>query len=93
MNRETLENLPDGPGETFRRILVSITRNPLKARLARKVLKWATVAKRPLHVEELKEAVAFGPDDKSWEEDKMPHEDLMLESCKGLIIKDQDDGT
>ena len=73
--------------------MISISRSPLKARLARKVLKWATIAKRPLHVEEFKEAVAFGSDDRSWEEDKIPREDLMFESCRGLIIKDPDDGT
>ena len=93
MIRETLKNLPEGLGETYRRILVAISSSPLRAGLAQKVFQWATVAKRPLNVEELKEAVAFGPDDKGWEEDKIPHEDIMFESCRGLIIKDGDDGT
>lgn len=44
-------------------------------------------------MEEFKEAVAFGLEDKSWEKDKIPHEDLMFESCRGLIIKDGEDGT
>ena len=61
--------------------------------MARKVFSWATVAKRPLQVEELKEAVAFEPDDKSWGADKIPHEEFMFESCRGLIIKDEDDDT
>ena len=93
MIRETLRDLPEGLGETYRRIMVTIIRSPLKARLARKVFAWATVAKRPLHVEELREAVAFGPEDKTWEEDKIPDEGPMLESCRGLIVKDQDDET
>ena len=93
MIRETLNNLPEGLGETYRRILVTISRIPLRASLAQKIFDWATVAKRPLHVEAFKEAVAFGPDDKSWEEDKIPHEDFMFESCRGLIVKDGDDGT
>ena len=93
MIRETLRNLPEGLGETYRRIMVTINRSPLKARLARKVFQWATVAKRPLQVEELREAVAFGPEDKTWEEDKIPDEGPMLESCRGLIVKDQDDET
>lgn len=93
MIRETLNNLPEGLGETYRRILVTISRIPLRARLAQKIFDWATVAKRPLHVEAFKEAVAFGPDGKSWEEDKIPHEDFMFESCRGLIVKDGDDGT
>ena len=93
MIRETLDNLPEGLGGTYRRILVTISRSPLRARLARKIFQWATVALRPLHVEELKEAVAFSPHDKYWEDDKIPDEDLMFESCRGLIIKDEDDGT
>lgn len=93
MIRETLKNLPEGLGDTYRRILIKISKSPSRARLAQKVFKWATVAKRPLHVEELKEAIAFGPDDKSWSVDKIPHEDLMFESCRGLIIKDEDDET
>ena len=90
MVRETLDNLPEGLGGTYRRILATISRSPLRARLARKVFQWATVAQRPLHIEEFKEAVAFSPQDKHWEEDKIPNEDFMFESCRGLIIKDED---
>ena len=82
-----------GLGETYRRILIKIRESPSGARLAQKMFKWATVAKRPLHIEEFKEAVAFDPSDKSWNEDKIPHEDRMFESCRGLIIKDTDDQT
>ena len=90
MIRETLDNLPEGLGGTYRRILVTISRNPLRAGLARKMFQWATVAQRPLHIEEFKEAVAFSPQDKYWDEDKIPNEDSMFESCRGLIIKDED---
>ena len=90
MIRETLDNLPEGLGETYKRILATISRSPLRAKLARKVFLWATVAQRPLHIGEFKEAVAFNPKDKHWEEDKIPHEDFMFESCRGLIIKDED---
>ena len=93
MIRETLRNLPEGLGGTYKRILSRIGETPAKARLAQKIFQWATVAERPLHVAELKEAVAIEPDDKSWDEDKFPHDDLMLESCRGLIVKDEDDGT
>ena len=82
-----------GLGETYRRILIRISQNPSGAQLAQKIFKWATVAKRPLHIEEFKEAVAFDPSDKGWNEDKIPHEDRMFESCRGLIIKDADDQT
>ena len=90
MIRETLDNLPEGLGGTYRRILVTISRSPLRAQLARKVFQWATIAQRPLHIEELKEAVAFSPQDEHWDEDKIPNESFMFESCRGLIIKDED---
>lgn len=90
MIRETLRNLPEGLGDTYKRILTKISKSLSRA-LAQKVFKWAAVAKRPLHVEELREAVAIEPDDKSWNEDKIPHEDLMFECCRGLIIKDDDE--
>ena len=93
MIRETLKNLPEGLGDTYKRILIKISKSPSRAKIAKDVFSWATAAKRPLHVEELKEAVAFGPDDKSWNVDKIPHEDLMFESCRGLIIKDPEDET
>lgn len=93
MIRETLRNLPEGLSDTYRRILIKISSRPSRAKVAQKVFKWATVAKRPLQVEELKEAVAFDYDDRSWNMDKIPHEDFMFESCMGLIIKNEDDGT
>ena len=93
MIRETLKNLPEGLGVTYKRILTKISRISSRAQLAQKVFKWATIAKRPLHIEELKEAVAIEPDDKAWDEDKFPHADLMFESCRGLVIKDPEDET
>ena len=90
MIRETLDNLPEGLGGTYRRILVTISRSPLRAKLSRKMFQWVTVAQRPLHIEELKEAVAFSPQDEHWDEDKIPNESFMFESCRGLIIKDED---
>lgn len=91
--RTILKNLPMGLGETYKRILIKISQSPSGARLARKMFEWATVAKRPLHIEEFKEAVAFDQSDKSWNEDKIPHEDRMFEACRGLIIKDTEDQT
>lgn len=52
-----------------------------------------TVAKRPLHIAELREAVGIEPDDNSWDEDRFPYEDYMLEFCRGLVIKDEYEGT
>lgn len=93
MIRETLNNLSEGLGSTYRRILLKISENSSRAKLAQKVFEWATVAKRPLRVEELREAVAFDSDDKSWDGNKVPYEESMFESCRGLIVQDEDDNT
>ena len=90
--RETLQNLPLGLAETYERILGKISKSWIKTKFARKIFKWIICAKRPLHIEELKEAVAFELGDKSWDLDKVPDEDIMMGSCKGLVIRDQDHG-
>lgn len=58
-----------------------------------KILTWIIHAQRPLKVAELQEAVAFDIADKGWEESKIPHEDLMIESCRSLIVRDESDNT
>lgn len=58
--RETLRNLPHGLIETYARILKKINVSSLKSDVARKVFKWAACATRPLEIEEMQEAIAFG---------------------------------
>ena len=78
--RETLRNLPDGMVETYERILTKIGQNTMKSNVARKIFLWTACARRPMKIEEVKEAVAFEPSDKSWDLDKIPDDDLMVES-------------
>ena len=54
---------------------------------------WMVCARRLLRIEELQEAVAFGPGDKSWNADKIPDGDKMIKSCHGLVVRDTEDGT
>ena len=88
-----MKNLPEGLGGTYKRILTKISETPTRARLAHKIFQWATIAERPLHITELKEAVAIEPSDIYWDKDKFSHDDIMLASCRGLIVNDEDDGT
>lgn len=46
-----------------------------------------------MHVDELSEAVAFDTSDEYWDAEKLPDEDFMIESCKGLIVRDHSDKT
>lgn len=58
--RETIQKLPKNLPETYNRILSRIAKMG-NARLAQKVLPWVATAKRPLLLEELKEAIAIEP--------------------------------
>ncbi len=46
-----------------------------------------------MKAEELQEAVAFERSDTSWDSDKIPDENLMIETCRGLLIRDEEDRT
>ena len=78
--RQTLQNLPDGLIETFERILKKMEQSKIKRKIARDVFIWIACARRPMKVEEVREAIAFEPCDKSWNPDKIPDDDLMIES-------------
>lgn len=80
MIRETLRNLPDGLAATYERILMKIGQNPMKSNVARKIFIWTICAQRPMRIDEVREAVAFEPSDKFWDIDKIPDDDLMIES-------------
>ena len=80
MIRQSLQNLPNGLIETYERILNKIAQNAIKSSVARKIFIWTLCAQRPIGIEEAKEAVAFEPSDLSWDLEKIPDEDLMIET-------------
>ncbi|PON28229.1 hypothetical protein TGAM01_v202723 [Trichoderma gamsii] len=55
---------------------------------ALKVLKWVSFAKRPLHIEELREAVAFQSTDTKWNANKKPQRDFIIGCCANLVVLD-----
>ncbi|KAI9826329.1 MAG: hypothetical protein M1832_000246 [Thelocarpon impressellum] len=95
--RETLKNLPVDLGETYGRILKRILRskgNPAKSTSVRRIFKWMVCAKRPLHIDELREAVAFEPAHSSWDADRIPRDGpRLVQSCGGLVNMDRSDYT
>ena len=94
MIRKTLRDLPVGLVQTYERILLKISRSPLaKQEIALRVFQWTVCSRRPLKAEELQEAVAFERSDVSWDRDKIPDENLMIETCRGLLVRDEDDRT
>lgn len=92
MIRQTLRDLPVGLIETYERILVKISKGPLsKQEIALKAFRWALCSRRPMKAGELQEAVAFDSSDKFWDRDKIPDENLMIETCRGLLVRDKED--
>ena len=77
--RETLRNLPDGLVGTYQRIFCKIEKNLMRSLIARKLITWIACAQRPMTIEEAREAVAFEPSDASWDAEKIPDKDLMIE--------------
>jgi hypothetical protein len=62
--------------------------NNLKG-LAHRVLSWVFLARRPLSLAELREAVAVKPGDTSLHEDRLLDEDTLVSVCVGLVVVDQ----
>jgi len=86
--REILGNLPHGLSETYERIIdrVSISSNAIYAQRA---MRWVACARRPISIGELQEAVAFTTSDMSWDIDKVVDGDKLLQSCRGLIVREK----
>lgn len=95
--REALRNLPMGLAETYRRILNKIEqRSPRINEMAQKMLKWVVCARRPLLLDELKEAITFGPGDQTWDNDKIPVDTngkRFVQICGNLALLDGKAGT
>ena len=94
MIRQTLQDLPGGLVQTYERILLKISKSSsAKQVLALRMFSWTICARRPMKTEELQEAVAFEDSDRSWDREKIPDANLMIETCRGLLVRDQEDGT
>src|SRR5436190_1162227 len=83
--RLALRRLPKDLEETYRRC---VKRIDLCDNSALKVLKWISFAARPLHIEELKEVVAFDLQDSVWDHEKLPQRDFIIGCCANLVVVD-----
>ncbi|KAI9371409.1 purine and uridine phosphorylase [Aspergillus egyptiacus] len=87
--RLALNNLPKDLEETYHRCLERIHSGDSRTV---KILKWVSFASRPLHVEELREAVAFGLEDEKWDSERIPMRNFVVGCCANLIVEDPVDG-
>lgn len=82
-------NLPKDLGETYNRLLGRIMVKQ-REELIRKMFKWILCSKRPLHIDEIQEAVAFTIDDSCWDESKIPNDIARLvRACGNLVVIDE----
>lgn len=80
-----LETLPKGLEETYDRLLSRIESEE-GSRLIFKMMKWMLFARRPLKLEELREAIAFDIDDTFLDPTKFPHDmNRLIQACGNLI--------
>ncbi|KAL9062587.1 MAG: hypothetical protein Q9157_008791 [Trypethelium eluteriae] len=96
--RNTIKNLPRDVEETYVRILEKISRRPNgaeKLRLVENVFKWVLVARRPLTIDELKEAVIISKTDTSLHVSKIDAGDgsRIVDACANMISFDRNDRT
>ncbi|RFU72758.1 ankyrin repeat-containing [Trichoderma arundinaceum] len=83
-----LDTLPRDIEEIYSRC---VGRIDFKDNWALKVLKWVSFANKPLHIEELKEAVAFDSIDTEWDASKKPQSDFIIGCCANLVVMDPTD--
>ncbi|GIJ81640.1 hypothetical protein Asppvi_000139 [Aspergillus pseudoviridinutans] len=83
--RSALRALPKDLEETYHRCVGRI--NFQDPRVLR-ALSWVRFAARPLHIEELREAVAFNLCDMSWDQGKIPRGDFVISCCANLLVLD-----
>lgn len=88
--REALASLPRDLPETYERALQKI-RARQSIEIAQRTFKWVAAAKRPLLMDEIKEAVAVRAEDKHLDQDRVPTNDSkILHACANLLILDED---
>jgi hypothetical protein len=89
--RHTLKALPkDLPG-TYQRVLSRVVKDGNK-KLARRIFRWVAAAKRPLRLDELREAFAILPGDEFLDRERLVNNvDSIVPSCGGLLVSDDED--
>ncbi|KAF7166132.1 hypothetical protein CNMCM5623_010009 [Aspergillus felis] len=86
--RSAIRAIPKDLEETYHRCVGRI--NFQDPRVL-KALSWVRFAARPLHIEELREAVAFNLYDRSWDRGKISKGDFVISCCANLLVLDPTD--
>ncbi|KAI5838978.1 hypothetical protein DFP73DRAFT_519351, partial [Morchella snyderi] len=91
--RTVLQNLPTGLMETYNRALRKIhIKKPDTILFVQKIFKWITCARRPLTIDEIKEAISISPGDRNLDSDNITTDDSrIIQACANLVVFDSDD--
>ena len=84
-----LERLPKGLNEIYQHCMKRI--EDTKDIRPFKALSWISYATRPLHIEELREAIAFDLHDTIWDTGKIPPGNFVAGCCSNLAVMDSND--
>ena len=92
--RKALQTLPPSLYETFDAVITRIKELPSeKAKLGIQVLMWLHLAYRPFQLVELQHALSVEPGQTEFDPDNIPSQKMLLDSCLGLVIHDEETGT
>lgn len=92
--RQAIRSLPKELNDTFKAILNRIyTQSRSRVELAMKTLKFVSYAKRPLGIDELKQALAVNLGDSDVNREYERPLKLILGSCAGLVAADSESST
>lgn len=91
--RNTIKKLPENLPETYNRIISQIVRGG-HAELAKKIFLWVITAKRPMLLEEIREAIAVEPHQPQSDRQRFIIDMSQVASrCGNLIVIDEEDYT
>jgi hypothetical protein len=76
--------------DLYETIMSRITQS--KDKLALRTLSWVVYAKRPLHIDELQEAVAIEEGDRGLDQEDLTPAQTIVEVCGSFIVYDKDSG-
>ncbi|KAI9767041.1 MAG: hypothetical protein M1840_006000 [Geoglossum simile] len=89
--RKAIGNLPKDLPETYERALTKID-SARTAQVVQKIFRWVAAAKRPLSLEELREAIAIQPGQPSLQSEALENEtSRLIPYCGNLIVFDEED--
>jgi len=90
---DALKALPDNLKDVYEDVMDRIKgRGENDKKLAMQILSWVFHAARPLHMEELRQALSIRPGDKELDETVFLRSETIVEACGSLVIYDESSG-